>query len=104
MVKKSLLFRHINVEAIGEWAFYDCSLQTITIGKNVKSIGRNAFDRYYSSRYSIDTIYVKAVEPPSYDGPIYCTRIYVPNESVYKYRTAQGWRGYASKIVGYDFE
>lgn len=92
------------VVTIGAYAFSGCSLQTITIGKSVQSIGAWALG-------SSGTIYVKAIEPPTMpsvgNGGISIGKnvlIYVPKESLAKYRTAEVWKDYASQIVGYDFE
>ncbi len=92
------------VVTIGDYAFSGCPLQTITIGKSVQSIGAWALS-------ASNTIYVKAVEPPSMpsigNGGISVGNnalIYVPKESLTKYRTAEVWKNYASQIVGYDFE
>lgn len=92
--------------SIGAKAFYGCcNLQTIILGNGVVSIGEEAFEL---DNNNIATFYVKATEPPIIDSDAFSNSkniiIYVPQESLTKYRTANGWKNYASHIVGYDFE
>ena len=68
--------------SIGEWAFAYC--------------------------WSLTSVYCKAVTPPAgcydmFDGNASGRKIYVPTESVDAYKSATGWSGYKSYIVGYDF-
>ena len=91
--------------SIGAEAFYSCrNLQTVILGNGVVSIGKQAFEL---GNDNIVTFYVKATEPPIVDSDAFLYSnilIYVPQESLTKYRTANGWKNYASQIVGYDFE
>ena len=92
------------VYSVGCNAFSGCSeLECVTFGENVASIGSDVF--YYC--HKLNSIYCKASVPPvvskyfiNYSSPM----IYVPKESVAAYRAAEGWKNYASYIVGYDFE
>ena len=91
------------VYSIGYNAFYKCSkLECVTIGEDIASIGSDAF-KYCSN---LNSIYCKATTPPVASGYFIdgSPMIYVPKESVAAYRAAEGWKNYASKIVGYDFE
>ena len=88
--------------SIGEYAFYRGDYTSITIPQNVTKIGRCAF-----CSSNLQVIYSKAIIPPtissdSFDDDL--ISIYVPTESVDNYKTASGWKNYAIKIVGYDFE
>ena len=106
-----------SVTTIGDCAFYNCSrLTSVTIGDSVTEIGWFAFT--YCN--NLNTVYCKAINPPTTivdndgdwlgfakvdeSGNIYidCT-IYVPTESVNKYKSASGWSEYADDIVGYNF-
>ena len=95
-----------SVTTIGYWAFMNCiSLTSVTIGDSVTTIGREAF---YSCR-SLTSVYCKATTPPRIGIDVFnynanSRKIYVPTASVNDYKTANGWRGYANYIVGYDFE
>ena len=86
------------VTSIGYRAFGDCSSLTgITIPNSVTSIGDWAFGDCSSLR----TMTVKATTPPTLGyGPISNTiqTIYVPASSVSTYKSASGWKDYASKI------
>lgn len=101
-------------EAIGDdafWAarwekmgntFYFPLPRVVYIGKNVKTMGQDAF---YSEWQQ--TIYCKAINPPVLQGSnkfgnVNNVTIFVPRQSVDEYRVV--WSDYASKITGYDFE
>jgi hypothetical protein len=95
------------VTSIGDQMFGYCSsLASVTLPDSVTSIRENAF--YLCS--SLTTVYSKNPTPPTWSGDnypfYYCAnlkKIYVPIESVDAYKTANGWKNYASKIEGYDF-
>ena len=94
-----------SVTTIGSGTFYGCSsLTSATIGDSVTTIGGGAF--YDCS--SLTSVYCKATTPPTGDSSMFYAnasgrKIYVPMESVYKYKSASGWSYYASYIVGYNF-
>ena len=98
---------------IGDYAFSDCdSLTEITLPSTLLRVGHYAFASW--SCKQIRTVYCKAIVPPfalpngNWGGfssnSVELTTIYVPSESVERYKTADGWNEYADNIVGYDFE
>ena len=94
-----------SVTTIGYGAFYYCgSLESVTIGDSVTTIGGDAF----IGCDSLTSMYCKATTPP--DGGYHMFGsdasgrvIYVPNESVEAYKTAEYWNYYANAIEGYNF-
>ena len=100
-----------SVTSIGEGAFGYCtSLTSITIPDSVTSIEQQAF--FYCS--SLSSVYCKPTTPPTpmklqsswfaFDENPLDRKIYVPTDSVKRYKGTIGWRDYADSIVGYDFE
>lgn len=92
------------VTSIGDEAFWGCKIQRITIPANVNFIGHHAFDFCRK----LKTIDCKAIEPPHLDleALLNCdalTAIYVPYNSVDKYKSADSWSEYESLIQGKDF-
>lgn len=89
-----------SVTSIGESTFSHCSgLTSVTIGNSVKSIGYWAF-RECSN---LTTIHCLAKEVPSADSHAFdnysiCT-LYVPKESVEKYKSASPWKNFKA-IIG----
>ena len=78
-------------------------MKSITIPQDVTTIGRSAFSRCNK----LTDIFCKATTPPTlsilaFDDDV-VQFIYVPQASVEAYQSADGWSGYASQIVGYDF-
>ena len=97
-----------DVTTIADFAFEYCSsLLDITIPNSVTTIGRYAFD----SCSNLSKVYCKPNIPPTVESNYYDIfgknasgrKIYVPMQSVNLYKTATGWKNYASDIVGYDF-
>ena len=95
-----------SVTEIGGCAFRNCdSLTSVTIPDSVTSIRDLAFYRCSS----LTSVYCKAITPPATRGSDMFSdnasgrKIYVPTESVEAYKSASGWSGYKSSIVGYYF-
>ena len=100
---KSVVF-HDNVQTITRQAFNGCkSITTITIGSGVTSIGLQAF---YNCKKAA-AVYCKPTTPPTGNEKMFTltddSRIYVPNDSVEAYKSAEYWSDYADYIEGYDF-
>ncbi len=74
-------------------------LERITIPKNVRKIGSNAF----SFREHSDTrLKMLPTVPPTLGGPyLDSATIYVPSSSVEKYKKANYWSLHSSRIKGY---
>ena len=88
------------VTKIGEGAFAYCSgLTNITISNSVMEIGDYAF-----FNFSDVDVYINNTTPPTIVGNdlfstvIQNVRIYVPAQSVDKYKIAEGWKDYADII------
>jgi len=81
-------------------AFRDCSVLTnVTIGNSITTIGTNAFFRCTG----LTILTIEKATPPEIYGRILSgvaknITIYVPAESVEKYKAADGWSKYADKI------
>ena len=94
-----------SVTTIGERAFWRCkSLTSVTIPDSVTTIG---FEAFYGCS-SLTSVYCKAITPPAGGSSMFSNnasdrKIYVPMESVNKYKSASYWKNYASDIVGYNF-
>lgn len=93
------------VISIESFTFNGCSsLTNITIPESVTSIKWNAFN----GCTSLESIHCEPTTPPTLGSKALAetsalSAIYVPMESVEAYKAAEGWRDYASAIVGYDF-
>lgn len=82
-------------------AFYGCrELKTVTIPASVDFIGDAAFGGCQNLR----RLYCMAVTPPELgERALTISRygsIYVPDEAVEAYKSADGWSAYADRIVG----
>lgn len=94
------------VTSIESQAFYHCDkLKKITIPASVTTFGDDAFG--YCT--NIETVYCKPIIPPIggsswFSSSLSWFTIFVPAESVFNYRTADGWSDYADDIYGYNFE
>ncbi len=94
-----------SVTTIGAEAFCHCyGLTSITLPESVTTIGERAF--YYCD--NLKTFYIKSSTPPTISGDGYLfydvPTIYVPQDAVEAYKSAEGWSKYSSKIMGYNFE
>lgn len=88
-----------SVETIMLRAFKACtSLTSVTIGTGLKNIWTDAFN----GCTLLTSITVKATTPPSMTnyafGDTNNCPIYVPSESVSRYKSASGWSSYADRI------
>ena len=99
-----------NLIEIESNVFYDCeTLTSITIPKNVSTLG----DPIIYSCDNLRIVYCMPTTPPTlsgnkepFGGPSYTSVgiIYVPTASVETYKNKLGWKDYANKITGYNFE
>lgn len=90
-----------NVEVFGINVFTGCSaLKCIILGDSVVSIGENAFAHCTSLEYII----INTITPPVLGGWVFGNSnncpIYVPDEYIDVYKTAEGWTAWASRIKG----
>lgn len=88
-----------SVETIMGRAFSGCtSLTSVTIGTGLKNIWTDAFN----GCTGLTSITVKATTPPSMTNYAFGNTnncpIYVPSESVNRYKAASGWSSYADRI------
>lgn len=108
-----------SVTTIKRYAFGSCSyLNSVTIPNSVTKIENHAFD----GCNNLTNVYCRATIPPTIEHDVFyyddsddpydyepkllknLQAIYVPRNSVYKYKTANDWRDYAHLIKPYDFE
>ena len=85
------------VTTIGEQAFIFSNLETATIPSSVATIGEQAF---YGCGH-LASIKIKATTPPTLGNealPSIISAIYVPEESVDTYKSADGWKDFADRI------
>ena len=112
-----------SVTTIGEWAFCSCTgLTSVTIPNSVTTISEGAFwncsgltsftipnsvttigDEAFKSCSSLTILTIENATPPevrgwAFGGVSENITIYVPAESVEKYKAAEGWSEYADKI------
>ena len=84
-----------NVQTIGAQAFAQCTVNKgLTLPSSIKTIGDRAFNHYSNF------VYCKATTPPSLGEHIFnsLNAIFVPDEAVNAYKTADGWDAYAEYI------
>ena len=90
-----------SLKEIYNTAFYECNITSVVIPSTIQSIGSWAF----GSCWSLTSIICEASTPPTYNNdaipfsggkPI--PNIYVPANSVAKYKAASGWSACADKI------
>ena len=92
------------VESIDGYAFYSAtSLTSVTLPSSTTFVGDKAFSNCSNLKYVV----IEAVNPPSsYVGYVMFENtncpIYVPCDSVGRYKTANGWSRYADRIQGYN--
>ena len=94
------------ITTIGGYAFMGCeNLTKVIIPSSVTVLNRCAF----AFCSNLIEVYCMTTTPPTYgnqsfDGLSSNCKLYVPKESVNAYKTASGWKNYASYMVAYDFE
>lgn len=94
------------VISIESYAFMDCSsLKSISFPASVVNISSQAC----RDCSNLTTVYLKNQNPATMGDNVFygCEnlhKIYVPASSINTYKSADGWKDYADKIVGYDFE
>ena len=109
------------LDTIGKNTFYECnSITEVVYPDSVYSIGENQFSANYSVKsitvgsgcriiggnegiYNCISFTCKAVVPPTLNGSLTSNqgdyfKIYVPEEAVEDYKTANGWSSYADHI------
>ena len=90
-----------DIQVISNQAFKGCTnLESVMIHGDLFSIGSNAF--YGCSNLS--AIHINAINPPSLESNSFSNcnsnlKIYVPLASLSAYKSADGWREYADKIL-----
>lgn len=99
----SLLIGNIkeNVVGIAANAFYGSGVKEISLPSSIKYINDRAF-----KGSQIEQIYIYANNPPILGEEVFIScevaAIYVPDESVTAYKTADGWSAYANLIKGFS--
>lgn len=109
---QELWFDSAQITSIGTEAFKNCpGITTLHLPASLTYLGPQAFGNITSTDRKTLTVYCPAITPPSTNGDIpswfsYTSSltIYVPTESVETYKTAQGWKKYATKILAYNFD
>lgn len=94
------------LETIGDYSFYGCGLEFVSIPKTVSHIGEGAFGACTKLKH----IKLNNSTPPTigsvcfYDESetnILIEQILVPKNSVETYKSTKGWTEYSDKIIGY---
>ena len=94
-----------NVVDIKDNTFQHCRFVSFTIPQNIQSIGNYAL----SYNGLLNVLYCKPQTPPQISSVTFINGfaegvvIYVPMNSVDSYKSAAGWQGYSSQIIGYNF-
>ena len=97
-----------NVTKVERWSISSEELEELVIPSSVTEIASSPFG--YSDTSDFRNVYCKNAIPPTLGGNSYNTfyfikeKIYVPIASVDAYKTAEGWKQFADKIEGYNFE
>ena len=95
-----------NTKFIRYFAFWGCSnISEIILPDTINSIDTDAF----AGCKRLQKVYCKSIEPPrcwgaAFDNCYDNLKIYVPKESEDRYNAADGWKEYADKIIGYNYE
>ena len=95
-----------DVAAIGDYAFYNCSLSSVILPQSVTSVGTQAFN----NSPTIGAVTSEAAAPPAWDDiAMFSTNVYnhtplyVPKGSESAYMADQCW-GQFSKIIGKEIQ
>lgn len=96
-----------NVAYVGNQCFYNCaSLETVTFGKGLVSLGDNVFTKYKNTAsMSLKDLYIFGSTLLSggtgFDEALYAyTTVHVPSSLIEQYKAAEGWSKFS--IVGID--
>lgn len=90
------------VTTIGNYAFYNTVIESVTIPSSVTSIGDYAFYTYNATPHYIIS---DAIIPPSISSNTFGTNlcrtiaVYVPSGSVETYKSAQYWSSFGDRIM-----
>jgi len=89
-----------NVTEIKQYAFTGSGLTSIDIPASVTAIGSSAFHNCSS----LSSVTVRATTPPTLEPYVFSNnaegrKIYVPNEALDAYKSAQFWKEYANDIL-----
>lgn len=83
----------------GSCLAWSTSLQEIRLGYSIQSIDSNAF----FGCTNLSKVYIKTTTPPAVGISIFgntpLQKIIVPKGSIYAYKTADGWKNWADRIV-----
>ena len=95
------VYIHGSCESIGERAFCDCkSLTSLTVPDGVTSIGKNFINGAAIKKLNMKPEVPPTITSETLSGLLSDCIIYVPANSLSKYKTATYWKTYASQIQG----